>query len=274
MNEKLEHYLKKGYKDVEGWIYPYMMECVCDLSEVQKANGIKGNMCEIGLHRGRFFILLNLLAEKDEFSIGCDLFERQRENIGQSGHGNKEIVIDNLKKSGADISRVELITKNSLNLSAEELSAHGKIRMISVDGGHEAGTAYNDLKLASQTLVDGGIIWLDDFPREDIPGVMEGLYRFMFDGEYELWPIAIMDYKLILTNNEKMADLYIRRMYESMSKYYDLGFSIIVGKRVVVTWEKNRRTKLKIKLRQNKLWVRMKKYRLVDEIGKVLNKII
>lgn len=274
MKEKLDHYLKKGHKEVEGWIYPYMMECVCDLADVQKKHGITGNMCEIGLHHGRFFILLHLLSESDEYSIACDLFERQRENIGLSGHGIKEVVINNLKKCGGDMNRVELITKNSLNLSAQELSAHGKIRMISVDGGHEAGTAYNDLKLAAESLVNGGIIWLDDFPHENWPGVMEGLYRFMFEGEYEIWPIAIMDHKLILTNNVQMADLYISKFYETMSMYYDIGNSIMVGKRVLITWEKSRRNKLKIRLKQNKLWKHMKKYRVVDEIGKVLNKII
>ncbi len=272
MKEKLDYYRRKGYKKVEGFIYPYTIECVCDLSDVQKSHGIKGSMCEIGVHQGRFFILLHLLADSDEYSIACDLFERQEENIGKSGHGNKEIFLENIEKSGGDLSRVKIITRNSLNIAPDDLLTHGGIRMISVDGGHEAGTAYNDIKLAADTMVDGGIIWLDDFPHESWLGVMEGTYRFFFDAEKELWPIAILERKLILTNNERMAQVYMSKMFESLSLYYDIGHSIFVGKRVLVMWEKSPRRKLKKYLQQIRFWKSIQKYRLVDEFGKILNK--
>ena len=85
MESNLIYYRRKGYKNVEGWLYPLTIKCACELSDIQKTNGIKGNVCEIGIHHGRFFILLHLLTESDEYSIACDLFERQIENISISG---------------------------------------------------------------------------------------------------------------------------------------------------------------------------------------------
>ncbi len=272
MNEKLDYYRRKGYKEVEGWIYPATIKCICELSDVQKSHGIKGSVCEIGIHHGRFFILLHLLTDRDEYSIACDLFERQNENIGSSGKGNKEIFLENLRKTGCDLSRIEIITRNSLNISPDELLMHGGIRMISVDGGHEAGTAYNDIKLAADTLADGGIIWLDDFPHESWLGVMEGTYRYLFDAEKELWPIAVLERKLLLTNNEKMSRIYMNKIFETLSPTYDIGISLMVGKRVLVMWKNSPRKKLKKYLQRTRLWKRVQKYRLADQFGKILNK--
>lgn len=272
MHDKLDYYCRKGYKNVIGWIYPPTIKCARALSQVQKEHGIKGSMCEIGIHHGRFFILLHLLSAPDEYSIACDLFERQQENIGMSGEGNKEIFLKNLQETGSDLDRIEIITQNSLNVSPEDLMVHGPIRMISVDGGHEVGTAYSDLRLAADTLAEGGIIWLDDFPHKMWIGVMEAAFRYLSEEDNKLWPIAILERKLLLTNSERMARIYVSTISETLSPTYDMDLNIMVGKRVLVLWEKTPRRKLKKYLQQRELWKRLRKNRLVDEIGKIVER--
>jgi hypothetical protein len=53
--------------------------------------------------------------------------------------------------------------------------------MFSVDGGHTAHLTANDLEIAADALVDGGIVVLDDYwpPNRGWAGVTEGLYRFL-----------------------------------------------------------------------------------------------
>ncbi len=53
---------------------------------------------------------------------------------------------------------------NSMSLTAASVAAKrlSKWRMLSVDGGHSYEVMLHDLMLASCTVVDGGIVILDD----------------------------------------------------------------------------------------------------------------
>src|SRR5215831_3331880 len=80
----LARYVATGHKKVEGWLTPIAIDLVCAASAAQKAQGVNGPVCEIGVHHGRLFILLHLLTDSGERSVAWDLFERQSENIDQS----------------------------------------------------------------------------------------------------------------------------------------------------------------------------------------------
>lgn len=272
MADRLSQYCRDDYKKVGGFLGPASIKCICALSEAQKDIGIKGNVCEIGIHHGRLFILLHLLTEPDEHSIACDLFERQDENISYSGSGDKSKFLENLQSLGADFDRISIFTENSANLRPEDLLTHGDIRLFSVDGGHDPDTAYNDIALATETIVEGGIIFLDDFMHYYWPGVSEALYRYMNEKERDLWPVAIIDGKLILTNTEPAAIQYKIQIIESFYIRCDMHSSIMAGKSVLIVKNKTLRKWLKKYLQERSFWKRMKKYRLVDEFGKVIEK--
>lgn len=272
MNGKLGDYRRKGYKKVGGYLNALQIRCICELSDLQKSNGIKGPVCEIGIHHGRLFILLHLLSEKDEHGIACDLFERQDENISISGLGDKDKFLENLDMWDADMDRIEIITENSLNLKPQDLLTHGALRMISVDGGHDAETAYNDIALAAETIVEGGIILLDDFPDPNWLGVSESLFRYLLEKERGLWPVAILDRKLILTNSGSAAYAYRDMLIDSFNMTCEMRHSHLLGKEVVILHERTPRKKLKKYLQERKLWKRVQQYRLVDEIGKIVER--
>lgn len=272
MEHRLNQYCRQGYKKVGGFLNPASIKCICALSDAQKENGINGSVCEIGIHHGRLFILLHLLTEPDEHSIACDLFERQDENISYSGSGDKSKFLENLKTYDADFDRIRIITENSQNLRPEDLLTQGPIRLFSVDGGHDPATAYNDIALAAETIAEGGIILLDDFQHYYWPGVSEALYRYLLESERDLWPVAIVDGKLILTNTEPAAIQYKIRIIESFYIRCDIHNSVLAGKSVLITTNKTRRKWLKKYLQEIRLWKKMKKYRVFDEFGKVIEK--
>ena len=80
-----------------------------------------------------------------------------------------------------------------------ELAPHRGYRLISVDGGHTAEHVMNDLELAADIVVGGGVIFLDDWSSPHWPGVFEGYDRFMANRNRSLAPFLYADNKLLLT---------------------------------------------------------------------------
>lgn len=213
MADALNEYIKGGHRTVDGWLAPLAMEVIARVSELQGRLGIRGPACEIGVHHGKLFILLHLLTDRSEKSVAWDLFERQQENIDRSGRGDKGRLLENLHRNGCDVSRIEICTQNSLRLTAEQIleQCEGRPRLFSVDGGHTAEIAFNDLSLAARTICRGGIIIVDDVFNELWPGVTEGTFRYLHS-ESGLIPVVIARNKFLLTNDSKMAEGYIEAL--------------------------------------------------------------
>jgi hypothetical protein len=224
---KLTAYAKRGNRKVQGWLTPIAIDVICELSDLQQRMGIRGPVCEIGIHHGRLFILLHLLTAKDEKSVAYDLFERQDENVDRSGHGDKQVFQKNLKRYHCDLGRITINTENSLNLTPDKIlsDCSSKIRLFSIDGGHTPEITYNDLSLAAKTLCDGGLIILDDFFNESWPGVAEGTCKYLINKDTSLFPVVIAGNKFIFTNNKKIASYYINGINKQHRGY---GFKKLV----------------------------------------------
>ena len=90
------------------------------------------------------------------------------------------------------VARLVVHQGNSLELAAADLIrlAGGKLRIVSVDGGHTAEIAAHDLAVAEAALAEGGIIVVDDVFNEQWPGVGDGVHRY-FSQRRDLVPFAI-----------------------------------------------------------------------------------
>jgi Methyltransferase domain len=160
--DRLDAYVRYNYK-VPGWLHWYSARIIVDLSHIQVNAGFEGAVGEIGVHMGRLFILLKLLASPHEKAIAIDVFEDQHLNVDRSGCGDQIAFLTNLER-WASTRDVELIQRSSLEVSPEEIIARvGKCRIISVDAGHTEECTVNDLYLAEAAASDHGIIILDDF---------------------------------------------------------------------------------------------------------------
>jgi hypothetical protein len=212
----LDAYAKKGNRRVEGWLLPTAIEVIRQLAGLQKELGIRGPVCEIGVHHGRLFLLLHLLTVPPERSVAIDLFEMQDENVDGSGKGSRDALMHNLRTHGCDLSRVELVTENSLRLTPERIVSlcGGQPRLFSIDGGHTAEATRNDLLLADRTVCEGGLVVLDDYFNSSWPGVSEGTCTFMREDRKRLVPVVITSNKFIFAAGQEKAALYRQRWLE------------------------------------------------------------
>jgi len=55
-------------RDVEGWFFPIDAHLFAIFDEIQKREGIRGNLFEIGVHHGKTALFLSRMAAPDERS--------------------------------------------------------------------------------------------------------------------------------------------------------------------------------------------------------------
>ena len=214
MTGALERYRTTGHEFVEGWLAQGAIEATCALSALQRSRGIKGPVCEIGVHHGRLFILLHLLSQGRERSVAIDLFEMQDENVDGSGKGSRDHLMHNLRAHGCDLERIDLIAENSLRVTPARIAAlcGGRPRLFSIDGGHTAQVTRNDLRLANASVCEGGVVILDDFFNSSWPAVSEGACAFMHEDGGQLLPVGITSNKFFFARGEDAAAAYRRHL--------------------------------------------------------------
>ena len=195
-----DYILRGGVHTVDGWLGGGAITATIALNNWQKRYGVTGNVAEIGIHHGKFFLVLKNLCRPDETAIAIDVFENQELNTDNSGRGDRSVFQSNLAKY-SDGANVEIIQSDSTLVTPDRLIAAGKgrpVRIFSVDGSHTTEHTLSDLMLASDVLAARGVIILDDFFNQDWPGVQEGFHHFMTRRRRELAPLAIGDNKLFL----------------------------------------------------------------------------
>jgi hypothetical protein len=191
-SERLDRYMARGHDEVIGWLEATDAGIVRALAEAQTEAGVTGGVGEIGVHHGKLFILLFLALHAGERAFCVDVFEAQDLNPERSGHGDEAILRRNLLAHAKDLSGIEVIRGSSTDVSARQiLDSTGRVRLISIDGGHAADVVCNDMRLAAETLSPEGVILLDDYFQREWPGVSEGTQRFFRDHRPDLVPFAI-----------------------------------------------------------------------------------
>jgi hypothetical protein len=199
MTERLTTYLMRGNRRVDGWLADGAMQIICRINQAQIDADVQGHFAEIGIHHGRLFILLALLARPQEMGIAIDLFEQQHLNPEQSGRGNLTQFMKNLSRY-ADADAVIVHKGDSTQINGQTIidKVGGPIRLFSVDGGHTADITHHDLETAETSLAQGGVIILDDCFAEEWPDVSTGFHRF-FAKPRRLVPFATGCNKTFLT---------------------------------------------------------------------------
>jgi len=181
--EKVINYFAfSGHKEIDGWISVYSLSLVYLINEFQKNNTIIGNVVEVGVFHGKFFIALSLLLRTNEKSLAIDVFDDQIYNIDGAGVGDFNIFLENLRIKLGDIRDVKILKTDSLQIDHNRLLAEfdqRRVRIFSIDGCHTAQHTENDLLLAANVIAPGGVIILDDYGNPNWPGVEIGLQQFL-----------------------------------------------------------------------------------------------
>ncbi|HYH07932.1 MAG TPA: class I SAM-dependent methyltransferase [Thermoanaerobaculia bacterium] len=208
---QVSEYLK-ATKGVEGWFFPIDALLFAIVDEVQRREGIAGNLFEIGVHHGKTALFLTRMRRGSEAVGVCDVFDEQELNRDRSGEGNLAAFLRHLGEE-----RVRIFQKLSSELTAEETTT--ECRFVHIDGGHRAEDVIADLHTADRALLGNGVVAVDDVFNPNWPGVSEGFYAFL--REFRAFvPIAIGGNKVLLARPEA-APLYERhwRTFEEWEQF-------------------------------------------------------
>lgn len=202
--ERIERYFAEGFGLVEGWLDPFSARLIAHLCYSQRVAFGPGALGEIGVHHGKLFIVLAACATPDEQLFAIDVFDRAELNEDRSGAGDeRRFRCNTVRWAGRD--DVHVIADSSLNVRpAQVLETCGRVRMISVDGGHTARCAENDLKLGEALLRDDGVAILDDVFNFNWPGVVTGAAHYWAGGGV-LRPFALTGSKVFAARREVAA---------------------------------------------------------------------
>ena len=214
----LQDYLERGIGSVEGWLWPTTASMIAELLVRQVSATVLGDVCEIGVHHGRLFLILANAMVVGERAVAVDVFEAQDKNLDASGAGDRRILERHIALY-APGARCEIIQESSLDLEQTGFCS-SRFRFISIDGGHMASIVVNDLRLAERTLLPAGIVALDDVLNHAWPGVVTGLSRYLTEGG-TLVPFAIIPNKLLLAADQAAA----QRGKTFLRQHFPLAFS-------------------------------------------------
>ncbi len=161
-------------RSVEGWFFPIDAYLFAVIDEIQKREGITGNLFEIGVHHGKTAIFLSRMLRNDELLGVCDVFEQQDLNRDRSGEGSRELFLKNMQTFGS-LERTCIFAKPSAQLKPIDTTTN--CRFFHIDGGHRPEDVMADLRTAEIALAEDGVVALDDLFNPNWPGVSEGFYR-------------------------------------------------------------------------------------------------
>ncbi len=180
-----------------------------------------------------------------EKSLAIDLFADQARNIDRSGRGDEQILRKNVARHAGSFDDVIVLSRNSLQINGDDVRKQlgASVRFFSVDGGHTSAIVEHDMQTAQDSLVDGGVVFVDDVFNEYWPGVGEGTLRYL-DKPSSLVPFAIGFNKVLLTQRE-FADEYRRVIVGVASaKHFPHKQSVMHGEPVAIVGDRTLRYRL------------------------------
>lgn len=195
--------LKDVWINIQGWVGSRVPHVLKLIREIQLEDNVVGDIVEIGVHHGKLFFLMASTARPNEKCIAIDLFDDQEKNLDHSGKGSLSMFNQHLDSYFSHLKRqVTAISADSMSFTPatirQRLKSSG-VRLFSVDGGHTVKHVINDMTLAQEMIVPGGVILLDDFLGPHWPSVSEGFFEYMRVANRRLAPFLIFQNKLFLT---------------------------------------------------------------------------
>jgi len=194
--EEMTRYTNLLTQKMAGWMDIMHINLTQELTKMQHGLGLFGAVGELGVHMGKYFICIALSRAVTEPAVAMDLFPGKANSLG-SGGGHIDKFKANLKTVG--ISDVIIIPGDSLLLSPKTFSDLDLplFRFFSVDGAHSLEFTLHDLQVAGCSLMEGGIISVDDITNMDWPGVLQAV---TFNSQCEqLAPFLMYHNKLLMT---------------------------------------------------------------------------
>lgn len=166
---RISQYINTEAKHIAGWFFTPDMISFYLLALIQKAMGVGGHCCEVGVYHGKSLVLLSLLKAENEYLFAYDLFH------GEALHKTKL----NLETYG-NSKNIEYIQGNTSDYTQAMLDEKlgGGIRLLHIDAGHEYHEVLQQLLQFTPYVISGGIIIMDDYQDREFPGIEAAVLDF------------------------------------------------------------------------------------------------
>lgn len=201
-----------------------------DVLTYQRSRGLTADIMEIGVGRGKYFILLAKGLADEEIIVGIDVFESlpPDQDVTPSSRDDCILALKRWLPELWGTDRLIILEDDSRNVAKSDYATtiHGTFRFISVDGGHDEVTVYSDLQLAHHLLIKGGLVALDD-GHDEVPSQdgelklgwrMYAHWAEVHQREPRLRVVAKVANKLLLCNDGVWAGDYRRLIADRAHK--------------------------------------------------------
>ena len=166
---KIREFVAGDHEKLEGWFFGLDQIVFFELASMQQQLNIAGDICEVGVFKGKSLAFLSLLRWSDEIIYGFDLFVEDHLETTQT----------NLEKFGVpeNINLTKGLTSDIATENLTKLIAR-PLRFLHIDAGHEYHEVLEQLLIFSPYLDDRAIIAMDDYQDREFPGVGAAVLDF------------------------------------------------------------------------------------------------
>jgi hypothetical protein len=184
--------------EVPGWFSSLDARILVELDRLQRGQGLRGDLFEIGTSFGKSAILLGYLARPEERLTVCDVFEHKQaldpESLMIINHWYADVSEKGFLEEYERFHEQppDVIVGPSGEIDAEERA--GTCRIVHVDGGHRYDVARQDVATARTLLGPGGLAAFGNISTPHNPGVALAVWELVLDGEFV--PLCLTESKL------------------------------------------------------------------------------
>jgi SAM-dependent methyltransferase len=179
-----------AFHRIPGWFTYDAALMFMAYNQLIAEDGISGDTLEIGVYFGLSAIAVATLRGPGRRMYAVDLFEELGPNEAYGvGRTYRERFEEHMRSFFGKLDFLSPITSASGKLKSSEFTP--TFSFCHVDGGHSPQETFADLKFASDILLPGGLLALDDYFNPEHSGVCEGALDFRRRHEGVLRPVAI-----------------------------------------------------------------------------------
>lgn len=174
-------YIFAGRHTVAGWFAQKDAQIFDAIDVAQQNAGISGDLLEIGCYQGCSAIMLGYMRRDHERMVICDLFDGPTASAEDEAERSR-YYDPNFARHTFEANYLrfhtelpEIFAEPSTHLVYAHLGR--TFRFIHIDGSHAYEHVRNDLLLAKELLIPGGVVVFDDLLSPHTPGVTAAVWE-------------------------------------------------------------------------------------------------
>ncbi|BAK34880.1 hypothetical protein MLP_18660 [Microlunatus phosphovorus NM-1] len=187
--------------EVPGWLHALDAHLLIRAASELERAGVRGDVLEIGVYRGRTALLLGFLPAGGERLVLCDVFDSDgpvgpynaADNARWYDRPRAQEFLERFRRVHGSEPLLHVVPSSDLGA----LVPAGSVRLLHLDGAHDYPTVAEDLRLCIRLLVAGGVLVVDDYLKPHLPGVGAATWELLA-GTPELEIIGLTDDKIYL----------------------------------------------------------------------------